>query len=50
MALSGKCLTLGISLGHDLMVMGLSPALGSMLSTESACPSPSAFPPPQINK
>ena len=30
-----KYLTLGFGSGHDLMVLGLSPALGSMISMES---------------
>ena len=39
-----KCSPLGICIGHDLKVVGLSPTLGSTLSTESACTSPSAPP------
>ena len=35
-AQSVKCGTVGFSSGHDLRVMRLSPACGSMLSTESA--------------
>ena len=31
-----KCPTLDFDWGHDLRVVGLSPGLGSMLSTESA--------------
>ena len=31
-------------LGHDLRVLGSRPAMGFMLSEESACPSPSAPP------
>lgn len=42
--------TLSFSSGQDLRVLRLSPTSGSMLSTESACPSPSAPPSPQINK
>ena len=38
--------TLDFGSGHDLRVMGSSPVLGSVLSVESACPSPSALPPP----
>ena len=40
-----ECLTLDFSLGHGLRVMELSPILGSLLSEESACASPSAPPP-----
>ena len=43
--------------GHDLRVLGLSPALGSLFSAQSVSPSPSALPPhilarslSQINK
>ena len=47
--------TLDFSSGHDLRVLGLSSALGSVLSGDSyACPSTSAPPPAvslfQINK
>ena len=37
-----ECLTLGFSSGQDLRVLGSSLALVSVLSRESACPSPSA--------
>ena len=39
-----KHLILGFSSGHDLRVLESSPALGSVLSVESASPSPSAPP------
>ena len=39
-----KYLTLDFSSGHDLRVVGLSLEWGSVLSTESAPPSPSAPP------
>lgn len=47
MALWVKQQTLGLGLGHDLRVVRLSPAVGSVLRVESACdsPSPSASPP-----
>ena len=44
-AQSVKPLTLDLGSGQDLRVMGLSPASGSALSTESAYPSPSALSP-----
>ena len=44
MAQSVKHLTLDVSSGHDLWVMGSRPVLGSMLSGESACPSPLCLP------
>ena len=55
MAQSVKQLTSDFSLGHDLRVLGWSPASGSMLSGETVSgfsPSPSASPPilSQINK
>ena len=37
--------TLGFSSGHGFGVLGLSSALGSLLSGEPASPSPSAAPP-----
>jgi len=37
--------TLDFSSGRDLRVVGSGPASGSPLSTESACPRPSALPP-----
>jgi len=53
-ALSVKHQTLDFSSGHDLRVLGSSPASGSMLSGESVwdflSPSPSAPPPLKINK
>ena len=39
-----KHLTLGFSSGHDLGVLRLSPALGSVLSV-AACPTASVLPP-----
>ena len=39
-----KRLTLDFSSGHDPRVMGSSPMLGSVLSVETTCPSPSAPP------
>ena len=44
MAHSVERLTLGSSLGHDLVIVGSSPLLGSMLSLESASDSFSLFP------
>lgn len=41
-AQSGEPLTLGFGLLRGLRVVGWSPVSGSELSTESACPSPSA--------
>ena len=46
MAQSVEHPTLGFGSGHDLRVMGLSPALGSMLSGESAWDSSLTVPPP----
>ena len=43
-AQSLKPLTLDLGSGRDLRVVRPSPESGSMLSTESACPSPSAPP------
>ena len=43
-AQSVEHLILDFSLGHDLWVMRLSPALASVLNMESAYPSPSAPP------
>ena len=42
MAQSVEGLTLGFGSGPDLRVVRSSPALGTMLSGESACASPSA--------
>ena len=39
-------LNICLLLSHDLRVLGLSPALGSLLSGEPASPSPSALPAP----
>ena len=36
------------SSGHDLRVLGSSPALGSLLIGESASPSPFPYPRPQL--
>ena len=41
---SVKLMTLDFASGHDLRVLGLSPLPDSVLSVESACPSPSALP------
>ena len=47
-----ECLTLDFGSGHDLRVVRLNPALGSMLSMESALdslsPSPSTPPSPSL--
>ena len=44
MAQSVKNPPLDFSSGYDLGFLGLTPTWGSLLSTESACPSPSAPP------
>ena len=52
LAQSVKCLSLDFGSGHDLRVMRLSPALGSVLRVEPALdslfPSPSAPPPAHV--